>query len=103
MTTKLTALAHEVIPADLLTQVGRALFGDRWKADMAHALKVSVDRVDDWSKGRGNPPPQGVWFEIGGFIKDREDAFATLRGPIQRAAHEAWRNSIGRPRSEQAK
>lgn len=47
-----------ITPAQLLAQVRRALFGERWKADMAQAInvrtaianspfRVSVDRIDD--------------------------------------------------------
>jgi len=67
-----------MITADLLARVGYALFGDRWKADMARALQVSVDRVDDWSKRRGKPP-QGVWLELAELIQDRERVLPRLK------------------------
>jgi hypothetical protein len=81
------------LPSDLLGRVGRLLFGDRWKADMAAELKVSVDRVDDWSKGRGNPPPQGVWVEISGMIVQRKALIPGLERAVQEAAHQAWFDS----------
>ncbi len=85
------------MPADLLTAVGRALFGDRWKADMAHALneravlagktqRVSVDRVDDWSKGRSNVPA-AIWLEIAGLIQDRERDLPALKAQVLQAAN----------------
>jgi hypothetical protein len=84
-------------PADLLIVTGRALFGERWKADMAQALnaraeltggpRVSVDRVDDWSKGRGNGPPQGVWLELAGLIQDRERDLPAIKAAILEAAN----------------
>lgn len=67
-----------MIPGDLLTQVGYALFGNRWKVEMARALQVSVDRVDAWSKQRGKPPP-GVWPELARLIQDREQALPRLK------------------------
>jgi hypothetical protein len=89
--------------AELFTQCGTTLFGDRWKADMATALKVSVDRIDDWSKSRGNAPPQGVWIEIGGLLQEREVAIPKLRSAVNLAAHEAWDEARrrGRRREDQ--
>lgn len=57
-------------PADLLANVGRALFGERWKSDMDQALGIKPGRSDDWSKGRGEPPP-GVWQEVRGLLVTR--------------------------------
>jgi hypothetical protein len=60
-------------------QIGRALFGDHFKAPMAAALEISVDRVDDWSKGRGNPPPAGVWRDLVQILDDRLSNLPRLR------------------------
>jgi len=70
-------------PASLLTRVGKALFGDRWKADLAHALGVTVDRLDAWSKGEGQPPP-GVWRDLAGFIQEREQSLQPLKANVLR-------------------
>jgi hypothetical protein len=57
--------------AHVFSQIGRALFGDHFKAPMGAALEVSVDRVDDWTKARGNPPPAGVWWDLVQILDDR--------------------------------
>jgi hypothetical protein len=84
--------------ADLLTQVGYALFGDRWKADMARALQVSVDRVDAWSKQRGKPP-QRVWLELAGLIRDREQVLPRLKLAVldvgDQSLHRTYKSTAG--------
>jgi hypothetical protein len=64
---------------ELLGFVGRALFGDRWKADMAHALEVSVDRIDDWSKNRGRSPQPGIWSDLAVMLHDHERTIPALK------------------------
>lgn len=66
-------------PAQLFAAVGTTLYGDHFKAPLAKALNLSVDRVDDWSKGRGNGPPQGVWLEMAGLLQDRERLLPMLK------------------------
>lgn len=65
-------------PAELFTQIGRALFGERWKADIEHVLKIRPGRADDWSKGHGEPPP-GVWVELVRIIADRRKLLPALQ------------------------
>jgi hypothetical protein len=68
-------------PGELLTQVGHALFGERWKADIERALNIRPGRADDWSKGHGEPPP-GVWLELARIISDRRKALPTLEAEV---------------------
>ena len=65
-------------PAALLARVGQTLFGARWKPELADALGVRVDRLDDWSRGHGQPP-QAVWRDLAGFIEERERALRPLK------------------------
>jgi hypothetical protein len=65
--------------AQVFSQIGRALYGDHFKAPMAAALEVSVDRVDDWSKGRANAPPTGVWRDLVQILDDRVSGLPRLR------------------------
>jgi hypothetical protein len=73
--------------AQAFAQIGRALFGDHFKAPMAAVLEVSVDRVDDWGKGRGNPPPAGVWRDLVQILDDRLSSLPRLRTAALAAAN----------------
>jgi len=68
---------------ELVAQVGRSLYGEHYKSALAAALAVSADRVDDWSKGRGNQPPVGVWSDIGRLLKARSSSIPRLRKAVQ--------------------
>ena len=68
-------------PAALLVRVGHGLFGDWWKVDMAYAVGVSIDHIEDWSRGRGQPP-RGVWRDLASFIQERERTLAGLEAHV---------------------
>jgi hypothetical protein len=70
--------------AELFTAACRALWGDRFKAPAAATLEVSVDRVDDWSKGRGHPPPDGVWRELYDLLLARHAETANVAETFRR-------------------
>jgi hypothetical protein len=80
--------------AELFAAAGRALFGVRWKADMAFALEVSIDRFDDWSKGRGRPPPRGVWTEIEDLMRERSAELQKLMPEVNRAVQGVWLDNL---------
>ena len=68
-------------PAQLLAQLGPQLFGAQWKSAMERALKIREGRIDDWSKGRGVPPP-GVWLELAALVQDRRELLQRLHIPV---------------------
>ncbi len=87
--------------AELFSRTGRALFGEHFKAPLANALNVSVDRVDDWSKGRGNVPPEGVWQELAALVNLRQIELNPLRDALLRAAQRSQdgrQTYVGQPR-----
>jgi nitrogen regulatory protein P-II 2 len=72
--------------AELITAVGAALWGERWKSEMARALGVSRDSVQDWTTGRMRPR-LGVYAELLAIVKSRrgeledmERALAAMQG-----------------------
>ncbi|WP_319798267.1 hypothetical protein [Nitrobacter sp.] len=71
--------------ADLFTAFCRALWGERFKAPAAEALKVSIARIDDWSKGRGRPPAAGVWHDLAAIASNRQAELSHLLPLVRRA------------------
>ena len=68
-------------PAELFTEVGRALcgHGPAWKKQFAAELGIGTDFVDAMAKG-DSKIPSGVWLDIAGLIQDGERALQVLRG-----------------------
>lgn len=72
----------------LIEAIGLALYGERWKAEVARDLAVSRDTVDDWSKGRMRPRP-GVWLELEKICQAKAAALEKLAQPIGKARADA--------------
>jgi len=76
-----------VTTGEIVEQAGKALYGANFKSELAHALGVSVGRVDDWCKNRGNVPPDGVWLEMQKMLQDRqEEGRAAHAAVVERAS-----------------
>ncbi|PPV06801.1 hypothetical protein [Xanthomonas axonopodis] len=69
------------LPRDVagLVRVGHALYGDRWQSDLARALGVNDRRLRAWMQGE-RKPPVGIWGDIAGLLRQRnQEGLALLR------------------------
>ena len=67
----------------LFGQIGRALFGSHWQADLARALDVNVRTVRRWGAGQEAPPP-GVWRDLEEIAIERGAELALIVEEIRK-------------------
>lgn len=61
----------------LLEEIGRALWGERWQSEMARALQVHRDTVQDWQKQRYEFRPD-VAEKLRALLSARRDELEAL-------------------------
>ena len=83
--------------AELIAEVGQALWGPAWKGPMAQAVRHQKSAVSDWASGR-QPVPAGVWNELKDLMRRRRHELEDLAPRIQKAHDTALQRTI-----EQAK
>ena len=59
-----------VMPAELLRQIGEALYGERWQSALAADLRIADRTVRYWLAGR-SPVPAAVTDELSRMIAAR--------------------------------
>lgn len=69
---------------DLLHEAGAALYGPRWRLDLANALHVSERTVRRWAAGEW-PVPANVWGELRTLLQARGLELASVRRKLPRA------------------
>lgn len=69
---------------DCLLRCGRVLYGARWQSDLARALAVNDRRVRQWMAGE-RPIPWGVWADIAGLLRERQQEGTALLIELDRA------------------
>ena len=70
--------------ADLIDEVGQALWGPNWKGPMAEAVHHQKSAVTDWASGR-MPVPSGVWNELKDIMRKRRHELDRLASRAQKA------------------
>lgn len=69
--------------ASLLHEVGAALYGPRWQAELARQRGVDLRRVQRWAAGEFRVPA-GIWAELRVDIEARRGALAALARKLPR-------------------
>jgi hypothetical protein len=65
----------------VIEEIGRALWGERWQAEMARALKVHRDTVQDWAKERYQYRPE-VIEQLRELLQERRVELARLEAQL---------------------
>lgn len=75
--------------ADDLTEIGRALFGERWQTDLASVLQVNPRRVREWIAGERSIPP-ALWPMLAATLKDHANRCRALAKVATRNQPTPW-------------
>ncbi len=70
---------------DIIIRTGEALWGDRWQTQMAGALGVHKDTVQDWRQGKARPRP-GVYIDLLRVAVERTAELDAVIESLKRAA-----------------
>lgn len=71
-----------------LEKAGKALYGERWQTDLAHALGLKdARRIRQWM-AEDRPIPPGVWNDIADLLRSRGKAAVVLADEIHKSAPE---------------
>ncbi|HZB55766.1 MAG TPA: hypothetical protein VE527_19180 [Reyranella sp.] len=79
--------------AELIDEVGQALWGPTWKGPMAEAVRHQKAAIADWASGR-LPVPAGVWSELALLMRRRQHELDRLSSRVQRAHDIALQRTI---------
>ncbi len=71
--------------AELLALVGKALYGQQWRSEMARSRNVRSQVVDEWAAGKGPPIPAGVWAELRAELDARRSHIVDLLEQVRQA------------------
>ena len=61
-------------PPDLISRVGRALYGERWQTPLARELGVADRTVRRWVSGEDMPKP-GVFADLAAIVPNTEPSW----------------------------
>ena len=72
-----------MIPRDLITATGRALYGERWQFEMARALGRTVRTVQRWAVGDAQPLPD-VCAKLLRLCAERRNGIYTVEKMLEK-------------------
>ena len=70
---------------ELLAQVGKLLFGERWQTDLAKAADVDSRTVRRWVAG-AYPIPDGVFLDLHRQVQERAQDLDDVEPALKQAA-----------------
>ncbi len=70
-------------PPDLISRVGRALYGERWQTPLARELGVADRTVRRWVSGEDMPKP-GVFADLAAIVAEHGAELATLHAALRK-------------------
>jgi hypothetical protein len=79
--------------AELIAEVGQALWGPAWKGPMAEAVRHHKNAVGDWASGRLRVPA-GIWSELKEHMRRRRHELDRLAPRVQRAHDAALQRTV---------
>lgn len=72
-------------PADILADIGRALYGDRWRLALARGVQVDDDTIRRWMTGRTDlAPNHGVFGDALTLLRQRQKDIAAAADDLER-------------------
>jgi hypothetical protein len=79
--------------AELIDEVGQALWGAAWKGPMAQAVRHQKNAIADWASGRA-PVPAGVWSELKEVMRRRRHELDRLVPRVERTHDRTLKRTV---------
>lgn len=72
-------------PNDMLADIGRALYGERWRLSLARGVNVDDDTIRRWMTGRTElPADHGAFADALALMRQREKEIGDAADELER-------------------